>query len=282
MSSELWKDVLEKIEETTVSAQYDEPSDYGIDKEICAIYEKVSLILSRYKSGKLPKAFKVIPSLNNWEQLLALTRPAEWTPNATHQATKLFISTLSPKLASKFCHQVLLPKIQKDFDLNKKVNPHYYQALMLAISKPSAFFSGILLPLCADMRTTQRQAAIMGSVIKKMSIPVLYSAAALIKLTKLDFYGPRAIVMRTLIEKKYSLPQSALHSLVEFIETSSRCAENNTVIWQQLVLSVCVKYGADLSPLQKSAIIESARRLQHGIITSEIVASIEKTYSILS
>ena len=29
--------------------------------------------MSRYKSGKLPKAFKIIPTLANWEEILYLT-----------------------------------------------------------------------------------------------------------------------------------------------------------------------------------------------------------------
>ena len=33
-------------------------------------------ILSKYRSGKLPKAFKIIPSLQNWEEVLqSLTMP---------------------------------------------------------------------------------------------------------------------------------------------------------------------------------------------------------------
>jgi hypothetical protein len=37
------------------------------------MYEGVKDVLSRYRSGKLPKAFKVIPKLKNWEQVLYLT-----------------------------------------------------------------------------------------------------------------------------------------------------------------------------------------------------------------
>ena len=33
----------------------------------------------------MPKAFKVIPSLNNWEEVLYLTNPEEWSPHAVYQ-----------------------------------------------------------------------------------------------------------------------------------------------------------------------------------------------------
>lgn len=281
MDTELWKDVLQKIDTPAVEEAMDQSSSI-LDQEILDIYEKVALILSRYKSGKLPKAFKVIPNLKNWEQVLQLTRPEDWTPNATHQAAKIFLGTFSPKLAARFLTLVVLPKIRQDFETNKKLNPHYYETVALSISKPSAFFTGLLIPLCIDDETTQKEAAIMASILKKMSIPVLYSAAALIKLTGYSFYGPRAIIMRTLIDKKYSLPQTAIASLVDFVEKTSHMEENNTVLWQQLVLSFCEKYGCDFSSQDKQRILSAANRLPHDPITSEIVFSIEKTNSILS
>ena len=33
----------------------------------------VAVILSKYRSGKLPKAFKVIPHLQNWEEVNSAT-----------------------------------------------------------------------------------------------------------------------------------------------------------------------------------------------------------------
>lgn len=60
------------------------------------------MILGRYRSGKVPKAFKILPRLEHWEEILQLTQPEAWTPNAVYQATKIFISNLSPKLAEKY------------------------------------------------------------------------------------------------------------------------------------------------------------------------------------
>jgi essential nuclear protein 1 len=62
-----------------------------------AIYFRVGTLLRRYKSGKLPKAFKIIPSLSNWEEILYLTHPENWTPHATFQATRIFVSNLKTK-----------------------------------------------------------------------------------------------------------------------------------------------------------------------------------------
>lgn len=45
-------------------------------------------VLSKYRSGKLPKAFKIIPALSNWEQILYVTEPEAWTAAAMYQATR--------------------------------------------------------------------------------------------------------------------------------------------------------------------------------------------------
>jgi len=33
------------------------------------MYRQVGLVLRKYRSGKIPKAFKVLPSLSSWEQV---------------------------------------------------------------------------------------------------------------------------------------------------------------------------------------------------------------------
>lgn len=32
---------------------------------------------------QVPKAFKIIPNLSNWEEVLYLTEPDNWSPHAT-------------------------------------------------------------------------------------------------------------------------------------------------------------------------------------------------------
>jgi essential nuclear protein 1 len=54
-----------------------------LDPKVVAAYKKVGVVLKSYKSGKLPKAFKIIPQTQNWEELLILTSPETWSPNAT-------------------------------------------------------------------------------------------------------------------------------------------------------------------------------------------------------
>ena len=56
------------------------------------------------------------------------------------------------------------------------------QALRKATYKPAAFFKGLLLPLCSSGTCTLREAVIFTSVLRRTSIPVLHSAAALLRI----------------------------------------------------------------------------------------------------
>lgn len=41
-----------------------------LDERVVNMYQSIRDILAKYRSGKLPKAFKIIPSLVNWEQVI--------------------------------------------------------------------------------------------------------------------------------------------------------------------------------------------------------------------
>lgn len=90
-----------------------------LDPRITSLYEQVGQILSQYRSGKVPKAFKVIAGFANWEQvrrknrwktktfafflkILLITQPDRWTAASMYQATRLFASNMDPKMAQRF------------------------------------------------------------------------------------------------------------------------------------------------------------------------------------
>jgi len=41
----------------------------GMDEKVVAVYKGVGLIMKRFTTGKVPKAFKIIPNLQNWEEV---------------------------------------------------------------------------------------------------------------------------------------------------------------------------------------------------------------------
>lgn len=61
----------------------------------------VGQVLKRYRSGKLPKALKILPSLVNWEDALVFTRPDEWSNIAHFAACRIFAAGLNDKMAQR-------------------------------------------------------------------------------------------------------------------------------------------------------------------------------------
>ena len=116
-----------------------------LDPRVVEMYQNVGKILAKYRSGKVPKAFKVIAQFRNWEDLLLLTEPEKWSAAAVYQATRIFTANLKEKLAQRFFNQLLLPRVRDDIDTFQRLNYHLYQALRKALFKPGAFFKGELL-----------------------------------------------------------------------------------------------------------------------------------------
>jgi essential nuclear protein 1 len=92
-------------------AQQQQQQRNEIPARVCEVYEKVGKILKRYTAGKIPKAFKIIPSLSNWEEIMWLTEPFDWSPCAMKYATRVFASNLNPRMAQRFYNTVLLPSV---------------------------------------------------------------------------------------------------------------------------------------------------------------------------
>ena len=182
--------IMQKIKEAESGTGPVAAPRVKIPEKAVEVYREVGKILSRYSSGKLPKAFKIIPSLRNWEDILFLTNPDDWTPNAVYEATRIFTSTFNPKMAQRFFNIILLPRIQNSIASEKKLNFHLYMSLKKALFKPAAFFKGILLPLCEPgYNCTLREAVILGSILQRRSIPVLHASAALLKIAEMDYSG---------------------------------------------------------------------------------------------
>lgn len=267
--------IMEKIaeKEGQTGGEMDEDDEEGLPplpEKVVEVYTEIGKILSRYTSGKLPKAFKVIPSLSNWEQVLYLTRPDLWTPHAMYAATRIFASNLSPKLAQRFYYLVLLDAVRADVYQNKKLNYHYYIALKKAVYKPAAFFKGILLPLCKE-ECTLREAAIVASVLQRVSIPVHHSAVAIHKLAQMKEYnGAASIFIRTLLNKKYALPVPVIASLVRHFASFIDDERDLPVLWHQALLTFCQRYKNEIQDKARESLRLVMKVHFHHKITPEI------------
>lgn len=241
------------------------------------LWDRIGLLLSRYKSGKLPKPFKVIPTLPRWEQLLSITRPESWTPNACFEATKIFVSH-KPHIVQQFLEAALLDRVREEIHETKKLNVHLYKALKKALYKPAAFFKGFLFPLVNSGTCTLREAHIVSSVLIRVSIPVLHSAAALLRLTEIaaeqtsfstESAGATNVFIRVLLEKKYALPYKVIDGLVfhflrfratlaEGVDANSLSAQDLKlpVIWHQCLLAFAQRYRNDVTEDQREALLD--------------------------
>jgi len=271
--------IMEKINEkkTEIDTQFSENTDLckDLDPRVQDMYEEVGKILQKYRSGRVPKAFKVLAQFGNWEQLLYITQPDKWSAAALYQATRIFTSNLKEKMAQRFFNLILLPRVRDDIDCYQRLNFHLYQALRKALFKPGAFFKGFLLPLCEERNCTLREAIIIGSVLGKNSIPVLHSSAAMMKIAEMEYSGANSIFLRVLLDKKYALPYRVIDAIVfHFLGFRSEKREL-PVLWFQCFLTFSQRYKQDISSEQKQALLDLCKIQSHAGITPEIRRELE-------
>jgi essential nuclear protein 1 len=254
------------------AAMLEEFAPEGIDEKVLQVYRKVGDLLKRYTTGKFPKAFKIIPALSNWEEVLWLTRPDTWSPHAMFQATRLFASNLNEHMAQRFYVLVLLPRVRDDIQEHKRLHHALYQALRKATFKPGAWFKGILLPLCESKTCTLREAVVLSSVLAKTSVPALHSATVLMKLSELEYAGTTSFFIRVLLDKKYALPYRVVDALVENFLRFAKEDRTLPVVWHQSFLCFVQRYKHELSKEQKKRLSKLASAHQnHYLISPEIV-----------
>jgi len=268
-----------KLEIETQMSQADNTQVRDMDPQVVQMFKDIGGVLTRYRSGKIPKAFKVIPNMVNWEQILFLTNPDKWSAAAMYQATRLFASNLNPKMCQRFYNLILLPRLRDDIDEYKKLNFQLYQALLKSLYKPAAFFKGILLPLIESGTCTLREATIFGSVLIKSSLPMLHSAAAMLKIAEMEYTGASSMFLRILIDKKYALPFRAIDALVFHFLNFRRDERQLPVLWHQALLAFAQRYKTDISSEQREALLELLKIHVHYQITPEIRRELQNATS---
>ena len=254
---------------------------FEVPSKVIDVYKKVGMLLSRYKSGKLPKPFKILPTLNQWEDLISITRPEAWTANACYEATRIFVSG-NKKVARRFVETVLLDRVREDIHETRKLNVHLFKALQKSTYKPEAFFKGFLLPLIESGSCTLREAHVIAGVLTRASIPPLHSSAAMMRLTDIaaeqasvstESGGATNIFIKTLLDKGYALPYKVVDNLVfHFLRfratntTPTASSERDQsqysketklpVLWHQTLLAFCQRYRNDITEDQREALLD--------------------------
>ncbi|PHJ16949.1 bystin protein [Cystoisospora suis] len=268
--------VLKKLQEKEAGERddvdHEDQAGDSLPPKVVEVYTAMAAFLQKYRSGRMPKAFKVLPRLQKWEEILLLTEPQNWSKQAMFGATKIFCSNLSSPMAQRFLCLVLLPAVRDDISTNKKLNYHLYHALKKALFKPSAFFKGIFLPLALD-GCSSREAIIVGSVVAKVSIPMLHAAAALMRLAFVpasEWLPAVSVLMAVLINKKYALPSKAIAACVAHFHQFASRHEKLPVSWHKAFLVFAQRYKFCLSEADRSKLKEVLRAHFHEQIGPEI------------
>ncbi|KAF8031605.1 hypothetical protein BT93_D0734 [Corymbia citriodora subsp. variegata] len=218
----------------------------------------------------MPKAFKHIPSTQMWEEVLYLTEPEKWSPNAMYQATRIFASNLGARKAERFYKLVLLPRVREDIRKNKRLHFALFQSLKKSLYKPAAFNKGILFPLCESGTCSLREAVILGSILQKVSIPMLHSSVALLKLAEMDYCGTTSYFIKLLLDKKYGLPYRVVDALVAHFMRFLDDSRIMPVIWHQSLLAFVQRYKNELQKEDKDNLRRLLEKQRHYLVTPEI------------
>lgn len=252
----------------------------ALPEKVIRAYTTIGTILSTWTHGKLPKLFKVIPSLRNWQDVLYVTFPEQWSPHVVYEATKLFVSNMSAKESQKFVTLILYERFREEIERSQdhSLNYHVYRALKKSLYKPSAFFKGFLFPL-AESGCNVREATIAGSILAKVSIPVLHSSAALSYLLRLPFSPSTAVFIRVLLDKKYALPYQTVDECVYYfmrfrvLDDGSNYEDATRtlpVVWHKAFLTFAQRYKNDITQDQRDFLLETVRQKGHKDIGPEI------------
>ncbi|KAL2175660.1 Bystin-domain-containing protein [Thermothelomyces heterothallicus CBS 202.75] len=260
--------------------------DYEMPPKVVEVFTKIGLILARYKSGPLPKPFKILPQIPHWEDILQITRPDLWTPNACYAATRIFVSA-KPVVVQRFMEMVILERVREDIYEHKKLNVHLFNCLKKALYKPAGFFKGFLFPLAASGTCTLREAQIVSAVLARVSIPVLHSAAAIKTLCDIaaeqasqqsECVSATNYMLKVLLEKKYALPWQCVDALVfHFLRYASTASPGGDsapkalpVIFHQCMLAFAQRYRNDITEDQREALLDLLLNHGHDKIAPEI------------
>lgn len=263
--------IMQKIAEKEMGGNMEGMEDEmpELDPRVVEVYTHVGKVLTRFKSGKIPKAFKMIASLANWEEMLYITDPDEWSANAMYEATRIFTSR-PPKVLQRFLNLVLLPRVRDDIRTNRKLNYHLFRSLKKCLFKPAAFYKGILLPLAESGTCTLQEAWIICSVMSKVSIRLMDSAAALLKLAEMEYSGSTSLFMRTLLDKKYALPYIVLDAVSAHFLRFARDERQMPVVWHQCLQTFVQRYKEDLTIEEKEEMKVLMKQHIHPQITPDI------------
>eukprot|EP01059_Diplonema_ambulator_P029276 TRINITY_DN4858_c0_g1_i2.p1 TRINITY_DN4858_c0_g1~~TRINITY_DN4858_c0_g1_i2.p1 ORF type:complete len:451 (+),score=99.28 TRINITY_DN4858_c0_g1_i2:42-1355(+) len=242
----------------------------NFDPRVVKVYKTVGKVLKKYTVGKIPKAFKVLPNLQGWEELLWFTAPHEWSPHALYAATRIFAHTANEKMAQRFFNTILLPYVRSSFKHTGRLHSHAYAAIRKALWKPAAFNKGFLIPLAAEPDLTMKEAMIVSSVLSKASMPRAHAMVAVAKIAQMPYNGSSSIILRVMLDKKYDMPYQVVDLLVKHFHKFIHETRELPVLWHQCLLTFIQRYKENFVEEQVTLMRKLVNKHNHIMISSEV------------
>ncbi|KAL7715758.1 Bystin [Entamoeba marina] len=261
--------LIKKEESKTTTTTTKPVEKKQIPTKVVKMFNELGVFLSHYHVGRMPRVFKLLPSFEEWAELLQLTNPATWTPHSLFAATKLFIHSTS-SIAEKFMNTFLLPIIRNSMHKTKKLHFQEYLAVKRCIYQPAAFFKGIIFPLCQTNDVTFKEATIIASILQKVSIPAKHSAVALYKLSTIPYNSTQGLFMKTLLDKK---------CCCELFPWFHGQKQNLPLLWHQSLLVLVQRYVKDFKPQQITQLQKLCQVHKHHAITSVVIIQLQKSHN---
>jgi len=119
----------EKISSKKENARQQEiQQDYTKDPKVQKVYGDIAGLFAKYRSGKIPRAFKILSRADQWESLMQLTKPETWSPHAMWSVSKLYTQEMPVDRLKIFFQDFLMPAVRRDIQKHKKLNYQYFAA----------------------------------------------------------------------------------------------------------------------------------------------------------
>lgn len=111
--------------------------------------------------------------------------------------------------------------------------------------RPASFFRGFVFPFLENPKTSARQAEIIASILSRQSFPNTHGAAAIFQCCGVPHSGVQNILLKALIEKKFSTPQVVIDRVTEWFLSFDRPEVQSPMplIWYQTLASFVRIYG---------------------------------------
>ncbi|CRG99968.1 U3/U14 snoRNA-associated small subunit rRNA processing protein, putative [Plasmodium relictum] len=275
-NEEISREIEKKEKEDMIQKEQGDKIDPLVEK----CYKTIGEDLAHFKKGKLHRAFKILTKSPRWFELLLLTKPKNWTTQATFEATKLFSSGLKEVDVCKFYEFILLPIILENIDQNKKLDSFLYKTLIKALYKSNAWFKGILFPLL-QKECTKKQMIIIGSIIQKMSISINSVINGLNQIFKFQWNSTIGYFLSIFFNKKYSFPKQFIGNCVEYFINFQNYPNQLTVIWHKALLMLVNNYKELLDENQIDKLKILIQKKNHPQLSSEILKHMYSSSSLI-